>query len=93
MRFIEDGRNVLVSGLLLRPHRPPTRSGKVTVFLSLEDEFGLIEVTVFENVYQRCGNIIFGEQIAPLLVKGRIQKRGNGISIIAGNLTFLKTTN
>lgn len=77
-----------VCGLLLRPHRPPTRSGKITVFFSLEDEFGLIDVTMFENIYMQYGSFIFGKQQGPLLVKGRLQKRGQGCSIIAGKVSF-----
>lgn len=77
-----------VCGLLLRPHRPPTRSGKITVFFSLEDEFGLTDVTMFENIYMQYGSFIFGEQQGPLLVKGRLQKRGHGCSIIASQVSF-----
>ncbi|MGI6453173.1 MAG: DNA polymerase III subunit alpha [Syntrophomonadaceae bacterium] len=85
---LRPGSMVVVSGLLLRPHRPPTRSGKITVFLSLEDEFGLIDVTVFEDVYMQYGRYIFTEQTAPLVIKGILQKRGKGISILARQITF-----
>ncbi|HWP95848.1 MAG TPA: DNA polymerase III subunit alpha [Syntrophomonadaceae bacterium] len=81
--------SAVVCGLLLRPHRPPTRSGKITVFLSLEDEFGLTDVTVFENIYMRYGQLIFGPQQGPLLVKGRLQRRGQGVSITAQHISVL----
>lgn len=80
------GARVKVAGLLLAPHRPPTKSGKITVFLSLEDEFGLTDVTVFEDVYQRFGHLIFAPQPGPLAVEGMVQRRGNGVSLIAKRL-------
>lgn len=83
IRTLPDNTPIKVCGLLLRPHRPPTRSGKITVFMSLEDEFGLTEVTVFEDIYMIYGQLIFAPQTAPLLVKGNIQKRGAGVSVTA----------
>lgn len=84
-----SGARIAAAGLLLRPHRPPTRSGKITVFLSLEDEFGLLDVTVFERVYFQYGAFIFGEQQGPLLVRGTVQRRGNGVSLMADRLSFV----
>lgn len=81
---------VRACGLLFRPHRPPTRSGKITVFLSLADEFGLTDVTVFEEVYMRCGHLIFGPQSGPLLVQGTVQRRGEGVSIMAKEISFFE---
>jgi len=86
----KDGAAVQVSGLLFRPHRPPTRSGKITVFLSLEDEFGLTDVTMFENVYMKYGQYIFAPQQGPLLIKGRVNKRGQGTTVIAQQIDFLE---
>lgn len=78
---LESGR-VQVAGLVIRPHRPPTRSGKVVVFLTLEDEFGLIDVTIFENVYHRYAQVIFNNPL--LLITGEISRRDGGeASIIA----------
>lgn len=79
---------VQVCGLLFRPHRPPTRSGRITVFLSLEDEYGLTDVTVFEDIYMQYGHLIFGPQEGPLLVKGQVHRRGKGISVTAKQLAF-----
>ncbi len=83
---LRGGSWVKVAGILLCPHRPPTRSGRITVFMSLEDEFGLTDVTVFEDVYQRYGGLIFSPQTAPLVVEGILQKRGNATSVVAKRL-------
>lgn len=66
---------VQIAGLVIRPHRPPTRSGRIVVFLTLEDEFGLIDVTIFENIYEKYGNTIFNNSL--LLIEGEISKRNS----------------
>jgi error-prone DNA polymerase len=83
LKDVPSGSFVQVAGMLLHPHRPPTRSGRITVFFSLEDEYGLIDVTVFEDVYMKYGSCIFSPQTGPLLVSGQLQRRGKGISVIA----------
>lgn len=80
---LPDGAPVKAAGILIRPHRPPTRSGKTIVFFSLEDEYGLIDVTVFEEVYQRYGQEIFGGGGGVAAVTGTIQTRGTGQNLIA----------
>jgi error-prone DNA polymerase len=69
-----SGTRVKVAGMVIRPHRPPTKSGRTVVFLTLEDETGLLDVTVFESVYQKCGKAIFTQPV--LLVAGRLDHRG-----------------
>ncbi|MCX5780839.1 MAG: DNA polymerase III subunit alpha, partial [Firmicutes bacterium] len=83
LRTLATGKIIRAAGLLLYPHRPPTRSGRITVFFSLEDEYGMIDVTMFEEVYMKYGACIFGPQNGPLVVSGSIQRRGEGISLIA----------
>ena len=63
-----------VAGLIIRPHRPPTKSGRTVVFFSLEDETEVLEVTVFESVYQKCGRVIFTQPL--LLAIGCLDRRG-----------------
>lgn len=70
------GETVTVAGLCLRPHRPPTASGQVFVFLTLEDETGMAQVTVVPDVYARCGAAIFGHAL--LAVTGVVEARGVG---------------
>ncbi|UCH34555.1 MAG: DNA polymerase III subunit alpha [Armatimonadota bacterium] len=70
-----SGRRVKVAGTIIRPHRPPTKSGRTVVFFTLEDETGLLDVTVFDSVYQRCGEAIFSQPI--VTVAGRLDRRGD----------------
>lgn len=78
------GTFVKVAGLVIRPHRPPTKSGKVVVFFSLEDETGLLDVTVFEDTYKQCKGVMF---TAPIVtVEGRLDYRGSIPSIVASSV-------
>jgi len=81
------GQAVRTAGLVVRPHRPPTRSGKTVVFLSLEDEMGLTDVTVFESIYQKYGSLIYGSP--SLLISGTVSRRGDGVSVIARSIQRL----
>ncbi|MFB5085297.1 helix-hairpin-helix domain-containing protein, partial [Symbiobacterium thermophilum] len=85
------GELVKVAGLPVCPHRPPTRSGKIVVFLSLEDETGLIDLTIFEDVYQRYGHLIFTDPRPPLAALGRVDRRGGHVSITVNRLRLLDT--
>jgi error-prone DNA polymerase len=80
---IRPGEFVKVGGIPVRPHRPPTKSGKIVVFVSLEDEDGLIDVTCFENVYKKYGKFLFPGELLPLGIWGQVQKRGNAYSVTA----------
>jgi error-prone DNA polymerase len=80
-------KKVQVAGLVIRPHRPPTKSGRTVVFLTLEDETGIIDVTVFENVYRRFGHLLFS--CPALIVAGTLQRRGAGLGIIARQVEAL----
>ena len=83
IKAAKQGEMVKVAGLVVTPHRPPTRSGRTIVFLSLEDEFGLVDITVFEDKYQQYGKVIFQDPTPPLMVLGQVESRGQGRSVIA----------
>jgi len=79
---LPEGRRVRVAGLVISRQRPPTKSGRTVVFVTLEDETGLTEVTVFERVYQQWGKAIFSH--GALIVEGVLQKRGRyGTVVVA----------
>lgn len=57
-RRLDPGRKAIVVGNPIRLRFPPTASGKRVVFFDLEDETGLLNVTVFDDVYQRDGKAV-----------------------------------
>jgi len=88
-RQIRQGHlsRVTTAGLVIRPHRPPTKSGRVVVFLTLEDEEGLIDITIFESVYYRCAQILFS---CPLLeIEGTVSRDGQSVSVTAQQIRAL----
>jgi error-prone DNA polymerase len=76
-----EGAVVTVAGLVLRPHRPPTPSGQVVVYLTLEDETGLAQVTVPPDAYEHTGADIFGEAI--VAIRGIAERQGIGLILRA----------
>ena len=85
---LPEGRRVRVAGVVISRQRPPTKSGVTVIFMTLEDESGLLDVTVFDRIYQRWGKAIFSYQV--LLVEGRLQKKGRyGTVVIADRVSGL----
>jgi len=72
-RKMPFGSKVMCVGNPIRLRFPPTQSGKRVVFFDLEDETGLLNVTCFDDVYQRDGHAIVTSQYVTLI--GTIQDR------------------
>ncbi|MEI7450582.1 MAG: OB-fold nucleic acid binding domain-containing protein [Desulfomonile sp.] len=80
LRRIPTGSTVRVSGMVIIVHTPPTKSGKRVMFLTLEDETGLLDVVVFSKAQNRFAKIILTSQV--LTLEGRLQRQGHrGISV------------
>ncbi|CAB1128290.1 Error-prone DNA polymerase [Candidatus Hydrogenisulfobacillus filiaventi] len=79
---LEEGRWVRMVAMAVRPHRPPTRSGRVVVFVSLLDESGLLEARLSEAGYQRYGRWLFGDRPPVLAVGGRKEAQGLDIRFL-----------
>ncbi|HUU53660.1 MAG TPA: DNA polymerase III subunit alpha, partial [Armatimonadota bacterium] len=82
LESLPDGRWVRVAGIVIARQRPPTKSGQTVVFITLEDEAGLIEVTVFERIYKKWGKVIFSN--GALIVDGVLQKKGRYGTVVVG---------
>ncbi|POB09546.1 DNA polymerase III subunit alpha [Sulfobacillus sp. hq2] len=77
------GRFVRCVGLLIRPHRPPTRSGKIVVFFSLLDETGVLEARLGPDGYQKFGHLLFGPRNPVIVVAGRIGQKSLDVRAIS----------
>jgi error-prone DNA polymerase len=80
---IDNDRRVEVAGLALVRQRPGTASG--VIFITLEDETGVANLVVWPKLFQRQRREVLGGQL--LIVRGRLQKEGLVIHIIAERLT------
>ena len=58
---LPHGTEVRATGLLESLQRPPTKSGRPVYFLLIEDEWGLLQATIFERVYARYGHLLHRE--------------------------------
>lgn len=76
---------IKVAGVVVVCMRPPTKSGQVVVFVTLEDEDGFADCVIFPKVYAQYGAIIFDNPA--LVIEGKLQKMGkNSLSVIAGKI-------
>ncbi|MFC1874165.1 DNA polymerase III subunit alpha [Chloroflexota bacterium] len=88
---IPTGKHVKLVGSVIRYQTPPTRNGNRVVYVIMEDGTGVADVTVFSDVQEKCGKILFRE--GWLTVEGKIQRRGQkATSIIAYDLYPLSST-
>jgi error-prone DNA polymerase len=85
-RSAGDGTEVAVAGLVTHRQRPPTARG--VVFLSLEDETGMLNVICPPHVWARHRRVA---ATAPaLLVYGRIERTGGAVNLLATALRPLR---
>ncbi|MFC1913449.1 DNA polymerase III subunit alpha [Chloroflexota bacterium] len=83
---IATGKTIKVVGSVIRYQTPPTRNGNRVVYVIMEDGTGVADVTVFSDVQEKCGQVLFREDW--LSVRGKIQRRGpKATSIIAEDLS------
>ena len=82
---VEHGRPVSIAGLVTGRQRPGTASG--VTFVTLEDEFGNVNVVVWRDLAERQRKVLVGSQL--LKVDGRWEKEGDVRHLIAGRLSDL----
>ncbi|MBC3376481.1 error-prone DNA polymerase [Pseudomonas sp. SWRI92] len=85
LQDVEHGRNVSVAGLVTGRQRPGTASG--VTFVTLEDEFGNLNVVVWRDLAERQRKVLVGSQL--LRVDGRWESVGEVRHLIAGRLSDL----
>jgi error-prone DNA polymerase len=58
IRGLPHGTRARAAGLLECLQCPPTKSGRPVWFLLVEDEWGLLQATIFQDVYERYGDLL-----------------------------------
>ncbi|WP_177435012.1 error-prone DNA polymerase [Pseudomonas sp. Sample_10] len=84
---VDHGRPVSVAGLVTGRQRPGTASG--VTFVTLEDEFGNVNVVVWRDLADRQRKVLVGSQL--LKVDGRWEREGEVRHLIAGRLSDLSS--
>ncbi|CAB5528041.1 error-prone DNA polymerase [Stutzerimonas stutzeri] len=82
---IEHGRPVSVAGLVIGRQRPQTASG--VIFVTLEDEFGMVNVVVWRDLAERQRRPLLQSQL--LRVDGHLESASGVRHLIAGRLSDL----
>ena len=80
-----SGEVILVGGVKVATQTPAVRSGQRIIFASLDDAAGLVDLTFFESVQDRCAARLFGSWL--LLVRGRVRRAGAGPMAVTVNAT------
>ncbi len=76
---------IRIGGLVVTRQHPMTARG--TVFLALEDETGMVNVTLWPDTWQRLRSVV--RRHALLLVDGELQREGNVVNVVARNVAPL----
>jgi len=82
---LADGTPVEVAGLVVCRQRPGTAKG--FVFLVLEDEFGLVNVVVKPDLYERQRPLVRTEPL--VMVRGELQRRDGTVNVLAESFRAL----
>ncbi|MGF6375778.1 DNA polymerase-3 subunit alpha [Clostridiales Family XIII bacterium PM5-7] len=67
---IKDGMQVVMAGMINSKKNLVTKNNKMMAFLGMEDLFGVVEVVVFPNVYERYMEAIEEDNV--VVVKGKL---------------------
>jgi error-prone DNA polymerase len=81
-----DGQRVRVAGRVVVRQRPPSAKG--FVFITLEDEAGLVNLVVRPKVYERYREAL--RNAALLLVEGELQREGRAFSVMVYSAVGLR---
>jgi error-prone DNA polymerase len=84
---LPDGAVVRIGGLIVCRQRPGTAKG--VTFLLLEDEYGLINVVVYRNLYEAQRPIVRGEPF--VMIDGVVQREDRNLNLIASRFTRLES--
>jgi error-prone DNA polymerase len=76
---------VMVGGLVVTRQHPMTAKG--TVFLALEDETGMVNVTLWPTTWERLRGVV--RRHALLLVDGELQREGSVVNLVAHEVKAL----
>jgi error-prone DNA polymerase len=82
LKQLPHGKLTRAAGMVIGRQRPDTASG--VIFVTLEDETGMINVVVWRDVAERQRRALLGSQL--LAVHGVLEREGDVVHLIAGKL-------
>lgn len=86
---IKDGMKAVMAGMVTSKKTLITKSSKMMAFLVLEDLYGVSEIVVFPNVYEKCANFTNVDSV--IAVSGTINfKEDEAPKLLADNIMPLE---
>jgi error-prone DNA polymerase len=85
LQRMRDGRRAIVAGIVLVRQKPGSAKG--IMFITLEDETGIANIVVWPKVFETHRALILSARM--LAVRGRVQREGEIIHVIADTLEDL----
>ena len=86
---IYDGMKVVMTGMVASKRTLITKSNKMMAFVVLEDLYGVSEMVVFPNVYERCAQYLQGDSV--IAVSGTLNfKEDEAPSLLADNIMLIE---
>jgi error-prone DNA polymerase len=82
-----DGKWLTTAGLVLVRQKPGSAKG--VMFITIEDETGVANLVIWPSLYERQRRIIL--TAAMIAVRGRVQREGEAVHLVANQLTDLST--
>ena len=74
-----EGARITVAGLVILRQRPGTAKG--VIFLTLEDETGVVNIVIWRTLYERFRRAVIAGRL--LRVTGRVQRQFGVVHVIA----------
>jgi error-prone DNA polymerase len=84
-KLCPNGRLVTVAGLVLVRQRPGTASG--VVFITLEDETGIVNLVIWPNVYEQFRRVV--RLSKAIMVSGTVEREGEVVHVHARQLSAI----
>lgn len=83
-----DGMKVVMAGMIAGKKNLVTKNNKLMAFVDLEDLYGITEVVVFPNVYERCQDSIADDAV--VVVRGKLNfKEGEVPKVLADSVVSM----
>ncbi|WP_052709666.1 DNA polymerase III subunit alpha [Streptomyces sp. NRRL S-495] len=79
------GQTVLVAGAKVAIQTPPMRSGRRTIFVSVDDGLGggQVDLTFFDDTHDQAAHTLFHHLY--LLMRGTVSRRGKSVGVIGSH--------
>ncbi len=81
------GKVVKMAGMVVVRQAPPTAKGHL--FVTLEDETGLVNLVIRPDLYERERGTLHGATL--LMAEGRVQREGAAVSLLVQGVSALRT--